>query len=216
MADFAVIGLGRFGRAVARSLALSGQAVLAVDRDPRRLEQVADEVDSVVAADTTDERRMKALDLRRMACVVVTIGSRAMEASLLTTAILRDLGVPRIVARSFDERHARLLLAIGAHEVLNPEDEIGRRLALTLAHPGVLGQLPLGASAVAEIEAPEAFAGRRLDELDLVSRHGVAVLAIRRGDGLQPCPPPAATVESGDALVLLGDGGALRRLAALK
>jgi trk/ktr system potassium uptake protein len=78
VAEFAVIGLGRFGRAVARSLALAGQAVLALDRDPRRLEQVADEVDSVVVADTTDERKMEVLDLDRLACVVVTIGSRAM------------------------------------------------------------------------------------------------------------------------------------------
>jgi trk system potassium uptake protein TrkA len=216
VAEFAVIGVGRFGRAVARSLALAGQAVLAVDRDRRHLEQVADEVDSVVEADVTDERSMRSLDLGRMSCVVVTIGSRALEASLLTTAILRDLEVPRIVARSFDERHARLLLAIGAHEVLNPEDEIGRRLALSLAHPGVRGQLQLGERTLAEVEAPEAFAGHRLDDLDLLARHGVAVLAIRRGDALHPCPAAELTLESGDTLLLVGDGEALERLAARK
>lgn len=216
MAEFAVIGLGRFGRAVARSLALAGQAVLAVDRDVSRLERVADDVDSVVEVDVTDERSMRSLDLGRMSCVVVAIGSRAMEASLLTTAILRDHEVPRIVARALDERHARLLLAIGAHEVINPEDEIGRRLALSLAHPGVRGQLQLGERTVAEIELPEAFAGRRLDDLDLATEHGVQVLALRRGDGVEPCPAGEATVESGDTLVLLGEEEALERLAARK
>lgn len=216
MAEFAVIGLGRFGRAVARSLTLAGQAVLAVDRDVSRLERVADDVESVIEIDVTDERRMRSLDLGRMSCVVVAIGSRAMEASLLSTAILRDLEVPRIVARAFDERHARLLLAIGAHEVINPEDEIGRRLALSLAHPGVRGQLRLGEQTVAEIELPEGFAGRRLDELDLAAGHGVTVLAIRRGDRIDPCPVDEATVDSGDSLLLLGDEEALERLAARK
>jgi len=216
VAQIAVIGLGRFGRAVARSLALEGQAVLAIDRDVHRLEQVREAVDSAVAVDTTDERRMATLELERMACVVVTIGSRATEASLLTTAILRDLQVPRIVARAFDERHARLLIAVGAHEVLNPEDDVGQRLALRLAHPGIVDQIPLGDRSIAEVEAPEAFAGRTLEALDLLERHGVVLLAVRRGDAILPHPEPSAGVESGDTLILLGDAAALHGVAALK
>lgn len=216
MADFAVIGMGRFGRAVARSLARGGQAVLAVDRAPERLALVADEIDATARADTTNEEAVKALRFDRLSTVVVTIGSRATEASLLTVAILRELDVPRIVARAFDERHARVLMAVGAHEVLNPEDEMGARLALHLAHPGVLDQIPVGEEAVAEIEAPEALAGRRLGELDLHDRHGVTVLAIRRGDRVTAAPGPDAAIESGDALVVLGDEEAIRRVAALR
>lgn len=213
MSEFAVIGLGRFGRAVVRSLAAAGQAVLAIDRDPLRIEQVADEAESTAQVDTTDERAVAALRLGRMACVVVTIGSRATEASLLTTAILRDSEVPRIVARSFDARHARLLLGIGAHEVINPEDEVGYRLALRLAHPGIVDLLQCAGAVVAQVEAPEAFAGRRLDELDPLRRLGATVLVLTRGERLIPNPPPDQRLESGDRLVVLGSDDAVRELA---
>jgi trk system potassium uptake protein TrkA len=216
MSEFAVIGLGRFGRAVARSLVREGQAVLCIDRDPARLAQVGEEVDATARTDTTDQDALAALKLDRMSCVVVTIGSRATEASLLTVAILRELGVPRIVARAFDERHARLLLAIGANEVLNPEDEIGARLALRLVRPGIVDQIRLGEGTLAEIEAPEAFAGSSLGELDLRSRHGVVVLAIRRGSDVVTAPGADIGVESGDVLVLLGDEEAIQRVAALR
>lgn len=216
MPDFAVIGLGRFGRAVARSLVRDGQAVLAVDLMQKRLERLAEEVDATARADTTNEEAVKALRLDRMSSVVVAIGSRATEASLLTVAILRELEVPRIVARAFDDRHARLLLAIGAHEVLIPEDEMGARLALRLAHPALLDQIRLGEEALAEIEAPEAFAGSRLGQLDLRDRHGVSVLAIRRGPEVMAAPGREAAIESGDLLLLLGDEEAIRRVAALR
>ncbi|HVS16091.1 MAG TPA: TrkA family potassium uptake protein [Thermoanaerobaculia bacterium] len=214
--EFAVIGMGRFGRAVARSLAREGQAVLAIDLDPERLEQVSGEVDATTRADTTDEDAMAALRLDRMSCVVVAIGSRATEASLLTVAILRDLQVPRIVARSFDERHARLLLAIGANEVINPEDDMGARLAWLLARPGILDQFQLGDARVAEVEAPEAYVGRSLEELDLTGRHGLAILLLRRGEDVVANPGRQERIESGDVLVVLGGEQEIRGLATLR
>jgi len=214
MADFAVVGMGRFGRAVARSLAEEGQSVLAVDRDPERLRAVAEDVDAVAAVDMTDEEAVAALRLERMSCVVVAIGSRATEASLLTTAILRRFAVSRIVARAFDERHARVLLAIGADEVLNPEDEIGQRLALRLAHPDLLDQIRLGDALIAEVEAPEAWVGESLG--DLYEAHRIATLALRRGGATDSDPRPEERVASGDVLVLMGRGDTIRRVAALK
>jgi trk system potassium uptake protein TrkA len=214
MAELAVIGLGRFGRAVARSLVRDGQAVLAIDRDPARLELVAEDVDATVRADTTDEEALAALQLGRMACVVVTIGSRATEASILTVAILRELGVPRIVARAFDERHARLLLAIGANEVLNPEDEMGERLALHVARPGILDRFRCAGGWVAEVEAPEAFAGSALGDLDLAG--DVEVLAVRRGDRVEARPAADWRIESGDVLVVFGGEDAIHRIEALR
>lgn len=215
MAEFAIIGIGRFGRAVAGSLAAEGQSVLAVDLDPARLERIADGVDSTVVADTTDEGALAALGLERMACTVVAIGSRATEASLLTTAILAQQRVAPVVARAFDHRHARLLRALGAHEVINPEDEIGRRLALRLAYPAIRDRIGRGEATVAEIEAPESFAGRSLADLDLPGRRGVALLALLRDGEPKIAPGPAMTVESGDRLVLLGPAEALHRIAEL-
>jgi len=212
MAEFAVIGMGRFGRAVARNLALEGQAVLAIDRDPDRLDAVAPDIESVASMDTTQEEKVKDLRLHRMSCVVVAIGSRATEASILTTAILRELGVGRIVARSFDEKHARLLLTVGAHEVLNPEDEIGRRLATRLAFPDIFDLIKLGEAVLAEVEAPEAFDGRRLEELH---HYDLSVLAIRRGAETLVKPAGDVAVAGGDLLVVLGHPDAIRQVADL-
>jgi len=216
MPEFAVIGMGQFGRAVARSLVQESQGVLAIDLDLERLDKVRSEVDATSRTDTTDEAAMAALKLDRMSCVVVAIGVRASEASLLTVAILKDLGVPRIVARSFDKRHARLLLAIGANEVLNPEEESGERLAGRLVRPGVLDQIAFGEVRVAEVEAPESFVGGSLAQLDLRSRFGVTVIAIQRGDLVLANPEPEEPVESGDVLVLLGSDPAITGVAALK
>lgn len=216
MVEFAVIGMGRFGRAVARNLASLGESVLAVDHDPKRLALVADQVDSTVTADTTDEKVVSALQLHRVAAVVVAIGSRATEASLLTTAILKEQGVAQIVARSFDDRHARLLLAVGANEVVNPEDEMGHRLATRLAHPTILDRFAFAGATVAEIEVPEEFIGHSLAALDLRNRFDVTVLAVQRGGAATANPPMAEELQGGDVLVLLGHRDAIERVAGRK
>lgn len=214
MAEMAVIGLGRFGRSVARSLAEQGEAVLAIDHDPERLARVEDLVDLTARIDSTDEGTMAKLALDQLAAVVVTIGGRAPEASVLTTAICREQGVPRIIARAFDSRHARLLLAIGAHEVVHPEEEVGRLLANRLAHPGLIAELPFGEASLAEIEAPEALVGRSLHDLDLRRELDVSILAIRRADGQTVVNPgPDDSAESGDVLFVLGTPEAVHALA---
>ncbi len=214
--DFAVIGLGRFGRAVVRALLEQHQQVLAIDVDPARVREMADEVDVALEADATDEETLRELGLDRMSCVVVTIGAKATEASILATALLRQLGVPRIIARGFNELHSRVLTTLGAHEVLNPEDEIGRRLARSLAHPGILEELELGDSIVAEVESPETFAGQTLATIDLRKRFGVSVLAIRRGGKVLANPAADDPLFSGDVLVLLGNPRSIERIAALE
>lgn len=212
--EFAVIGLGRFGRSLVQALEAESQTVLAIDVDRERVETVADLVDGAVVCDTTDEEALVGLGLERMSCVVVAIGERATEASILTTALLRQIGIPRIVARSFNDLHARVLRSVGAHEVVNPESEMGQRLAAQLANPGIVDRLELGDAEIAEVTAPEAFVGRSLAHLDLRNRAGVTVLALRRGDHVISNPAADDEVESGDVLVVLGRDEAVRRLAA--
>lgn len=216
MADFAVIGMGRFGRAVARQLHALGGGVLAIDKDAERLSRVSHEVDSITQADTTSEETVQLLGLERLAAVIVAIGPRGTEASLLTTALLRDAGVGTIVARSFDERHARLQLAVGATLVLNPEEDMGRRLAHRLAHPTLIDQLHLGEVSVGRIEAPESTAGESLDEVEERLHHGLAILAIRRADSTLARPEGDTVLESGDELVVLGPAEAIEDLAGRK
>jgi len=214
--QFVVIGLGIFGRTVAVNLARSGHSVLAVDLDQREVDRVAPELDSVVRADATDEQALRELRLERVSCAVVAIGAQAMEASILTTALLRQMGVPRIVARSLSELHARVLRAVGAHEVVSPEEEMGHRLARRLAEPNVLERLELGEDAeIVELGVPESFIGRTLVDLKVRQQFGVTVVAVRRAGSVRASLGASDRLEPGDVLVVIGDPEGASRLAAL-
>lgn len=213
--DFAVIGLGQFGRSVALNLVQQGEAVLAIDIDPQRAQQVEAEVDAVVIADATNEAALAELGLERMSCVVVAMGARARDTSIMVTALLRQRAVRRIVTRAANELHERVLRAVGAHEIVNPEQEMGGRLAAHLANPHVLDQFTLDREhVVAEVEAPETFVGRKLSDLGLRERSKIAVVLIRRRNAVISTIDEHEAVESGDVLVVLGTPLAVRQFAA--
>jgi len=149
-----------------------------------------------------------------LSCAVVAIGDQSVQGSILTTALLRQAGVPHIVARAVDELHGRVLRAVGAHDVVNPEKEIGLRLARRLLQPGVFEQIELGDEAdLAEVAVPEIFVGKTLIELDLRRRHEVTAVAIQRQDKVRAALDGSERLESGDVLVVIGSREAIRRLA---
>lgn len=212
---FAVIGLGVFGMHVAMNLKRLGQEVLAIDLDREQIAAAADELDAVVRADATDERALRELQLDKVSCAVVAIGAGSVESSILATTVLRQIGVPQIVARSLSTLHARALRAVGAHAVVHPEAEMGERLALRLVQPGVLDRLGLGANAeLAEIEVPAEFVGRTLVELNVRRRHGVTVVAVRRGETVLANLDASETLRTGDILIVIGSPDAVGRVAA--
>lgn len=214
--EFVVIGMGRFGLAVAATLRSLGQSVLVVDSDPARVQELSAEFDAALCADGTDEKAIAELGLRRMACAVVAIGEQSLEASILVTAVLRQVGVPRIIARAVSPLHMRVLRAVGAHEVVNPELHMGERLGRKLAHPSVLEQLDLGeATDIAEIETPEAFAGKTLLEVDVRRKYRITVVAIKRGSTVRAALTADETIQSGDVLVVIGAPADIRKVAAL-
>ena len=215
MSEFAVVGLGQFGMSVARHLARQGASVLAVDLNQELVDNAATEVDVAIRADATDERTLEELQLETMGCVVVAIGAHSIEASILTTALLKQVGVPRIVSRAISDLHARILRTIGADEVVNPEEQMGKRLALRLAEPSIIEQVELGDSQLAEVEAPEAFVGKTLIELDIRNKYGVSVMAIQRGETVMASPRAIEKILSGDILVVVGSVDSVRRIAAL-
>ncbi|RDV37537.1 TrkA family potassium uptake protein [Lujinxingia vulgaris] len=215
MSQFAVIGLGQFGMSVARNLAHQGESVMAIDLDAELVENASQDADVAIRADATDERTLQELQLETMSCVVVAIGAHSIEASVLTTALLKQVGVPRIVARAMSDLHARVLRAIGADEVVNPEEEMGRRLAARLSQPSILEQVELGDSNLAEVEAPEAFVGKTLADLDIRNRYAVSIMAIQRGDQVIANPMGGESLQSGDVLVVVGSVNSIRNLASL-
>jgi len=176
-----VIGLGLFGREVALSLSRRGVPVLAVDRDAALVEGIKNSVAGAMVLDTTDETALREAGIGDMQVAVCAIGTQHVENSILTTALLRQLGVPRILVRAANDLHARILRQVGATEVINPEREMGRRLANRIAKPGIREVLNVAPGvSLAEVPIPPGFAGKTLAGLDVRRKYGVNVIGVRR------------------------------------
>jgi len=212
MKQVAVIGLGRFGSSVARTLAESGCEVLAVDADEARVKAVADEVTDAVRANALEEEALRALGLRNFEVVVVAIGHEV-EASILVTVLLKEMGISKIVAKAQDELHGRVLQKVGADMVVFPERDMGVRLAHTLISRNVIDEIQLSTDySILEMVVPHRFLGRNLKELELRQRFGLTILAIRREDRIIVSPDAEQTLEEGDILVALGQPDKLEGL----
>jgi trk system potassium uptake protein TrkA len=209
-----VIGLGNFGLSLARALASHGVDVLAVDRDPERVRSVADFVAEALVLDATDADALARTAPEKRDVCVCGIGNESTEASIICTALLRQLGAPRIIARAANPLHARILSLVGAHRVVNPEDDFGVGFARQLAYSRLLAEMPLGDDLhISEIEVPELFAGRTLAELALPRRFSIMVIAVRSGpDGRVQLPDPATPLARGDVLVVVGAAASVARL----
>ena len=212
MKQVAVIGLGRFGSSVARTLAESGCEVLAVDADEARVKAVADEVTDAVRANALEEEALRALGLRNFEVVVVAIGHEV-EASILVTVLLKEMGISKIVAKAQDELHGRVLQKVGADMVVFPERDMGVRLAHTLISRNVIDEIQLSTDySLLEMVVPHRFLGRSLKELELRQRFGLTILAIRREDRIIVSPDAKQTLDEGDILVALGQPDKLEGL----
>ncbi len=217
--QFAVIGLGGFGYAVARTLLEKGCQVLCIDRLEERLEQVREIATLAVQADATDEKVLREVGVGAVDCAVVSLG-QDMEASLLVAMALKDIGVKQLVVKAVGPLHGRILKKLGVDRVVFPEADMGRRVAESLVTPSILDYLELGEGyGVAEVGAPEKFWGKSLAELQLRTQYGVTVLAIRRASkGEQPTivvsPSGAEVVLEGDILVIIGEEKNLGKLSA--
>jgi trk system potassium uptake protein TrkA len=212
MSEYAVIGMGRFGRSVAITLHQLGHKVLAIDKNEEALRAVSDEVNHAVQLDSTDQEALRGVGITNFDAVIVAIGD-FIEESILTTLLLTELGCEKIVAKAVDDRQGKVLERVGAHLVVYPERDMGVRIAHTLAAPGVLDYLELSPTfSIEELSVPETMAGRSLGQLDLKARFGVSVLLIRRDSQLMISPAPDTMLETGDVLVVVGENRQLSRL----
>ena len=214
--QFAIVGLGRFGTSVAKTLYQMGYEVLAVDADEARVQDFSDEVTHVVQADTTDEDTLKALGIRNFDVVVVAIGADV-QANLMTTLQLKELGVPYIVAKAKNPLHGKMLEKIGADRVVYPERDMGQRVAHNLVSSNVLEYIELSPDySIVEVTAPSALVGKNLVETDLRGRYEVNVVAIRRGEQLLVPPQPTEKILEKDVLFVVGANRGVQRLEELE
>lgn len=202
--EFAVIGLGRFGSAVALNLIERGYTVLGIDRDPAIVQKLADRITQIVALDSTNEDALRAVDITSFETVVVAIGTH-FENNLMTTVTLKNMGVKRVVCKAVSERQQQILLRVGADEVVLPEHEAGARLAWRLAEPRVLDHLELGSGfSVAEVRVPEWLVGQSLMVSGLRKRFGINVLAIKRGGHMIVTPSADMVFARDDMILVIG------------
>ena len=213
--QYAVIGLGRFGTSVAVTLHSLGHEVLAIDADEDRVQKISEEVTHVVQADTTDENTLTALGLRNFDAVVVAIGEDV-QANVATTLLLRELGVPYIIAKAKNALHGKMLEKIGADRVVYPERDMGQRVAHSLVSSSILDYIELSPElSLVEVTASGGLIGRTLAQTDLRALYGVNVVAIKRFEDLIVPPQPDEMILKGDVLIVIGATAGVRRMEDL-
>lgn len=177
---FAVIGLGQFGLAIARSLAAQGAEVLAIDNDESHIEIVKEEVSHAVTLDATDIKALKSQNINDVDAVVVAIGED-FEALVLTAVQLLELKIERVIARAANEQQRKILMKLGITEILSPENEVGRTVAEMLMHPNMKSFLPLpDGYEIAEIHTPIKVTNKTISEIGLRQRYNLNLITIKR------------------------------------
>jgi trk system potassium uptake protein TrkA len=216
--SFAVIGLGRFGAAMATTLAESGHDVIGIDGDEDKVRALADVVSLSMQLDATDERALRAAGIKDVDVAVVSIGE-AIESSLLVVTLLRELGINNIIAKAVTPLHGRILEKLGVTRVVFPEREMAIRIAHSLVVPNVLDYIELSKDfSIVEVPAPAEFVGKTLRDIGLRSRFGLTTIAIKHAvrtsdkDGTNIAPGPDDVVQAGDVLSLLGSNERLGQL----
>lgn len=213
MERFAILGLGRFGGHVARTLFDAGKQVLALDAGDDAVERAAEYSTRAAVVDATDREALEALGLADMDAAIVSLGGR-MDVITLAALHIREIGVPYIAVKALSEEHGRILKALGIHDVIHPEKDMAIRLGNRLARRDVVEFLPLlPGYSITEMRAPREFVGRSLKDLALRNNLNVQLVAIHRGTGEMNIVPRADDViADGDLLVLLGDNRDLDRV----
>ncbi len=211
-----VVGLGRFGAALARTLFANGHDVLALDKDERAVQELSGQVTHSVQVDVTDEQALKELGVSNFDVAIVGIGTD-IQSSVLCTVLLKNLGLPYVIARAASKLHATTLSKVGADKVVFPEQEAGERLAHSLASPNVLDFMAVASDySISTVVTPKTLVGQTLVDLRLGARHkfAITVLAIRRGRDLILMPDRSERIREGDVLVVAGKDDQVEALAA--
>lgn len=202
--EFVVVGLGRFGTSLARTLVKYGYTVLAIDRDPGRVQLLSSTLPYVVQLDSTNVDALRQAGVDGFDTAVVCIGED-FESNLLTTVLMRRLGVKRVLAKARTMTQKEILLQVGADEVVLPEHEAGVRLGRRLASGHFVDYLEVADEVgIVELVAPRSLWGMTLAQADIRGRFGLSVIAVQRDEGITVSPSADFTIEQNDVLVVLG------------
>ena len=218
MRQFAVIGLGKFGFAVAKTLAEKGCEVLAIDSDEEKIREASTFVTEAIQLDATEEKSLKEVGIEDIDVAIVSVGEN-LEASILITLLLKEIGVKEVIAKALNPHHAKVLQKIGVDRVIFPEREMGIRVAESLVMPDVLEQIRLSPNyEILEFTVPPNFTGKTLKECAIRTRYKVNVIAIRKkvpyvnekgesdfNEEINLAPDGDDEISIGDILVVVGE-----------
>ena len=184
MKQFVVIGCGRFGSSVAKTLCKLGYDVLAIDKDPDKVQEIAEYVTHAVQADAIDENALKTIGIRNFDVAVVTIGSDV-QSSIMGTLLAKELGVKKVISKAQNELHAKVLYKIGANKVIFPGRDMGIRVDHNIVSSNILDVIEFAPDySIIEVVAKEEWTEKTLKELQLPANFGVSVMAIKTGENL--------------------------------
>lgn len=202
--EFAVIGLGRFGESICQVLSLEGMEVLAIDHDEDRVNEFKDIASYAVIADATDEATLKELGIQNIDHVIVAIGDD-IQASILTTVILSDLGIKKITVKAQNDYHAKILNKIGAHHVVHPERDMGKRIAHNIISSNIIDYLELSDDhSIVEVKVSRKMVGKSLIDLDIRANYGCNVVGIKHGEEMNVSPRAEERLKPNDILIIIG------------
>lgn len=209
--QFVVIGLGRFGSSVCRELYAMGHEILAMDLTEERVDAMSEFATHTVVADGTDERDLKALGVRNFEHAIVAFGED-LQASVLCTLMLKEMGVPNVWVKASDHQHQLILEKVGADRVIQPEKEMGIRVAHLLDSDKIVDYIELSKDySIIELIAPSNMSGKTLKQLNIREKYGCIILAIKRFEDVNIAPLPEDEVFKGDILITMGHRKSLRR-----
>ena len=204
MKSILVIGLGRFGRHMAKKFSEQNNDVMAIDINEERINNVLSVVTNALIGDATNEQFMETIGVRDFDLCVVAIGDN-FQSSLETTALLKDLGAKFVLARASRDVHAKFLLRNGADDVIYTEKETAERLAVKYGSDNISNYIELNDEySIYEIAVPSSWLNKSILKVNVRSKYGISILATKQGNNIYPLPKPEHVFTDSESLMILG------------
>ncbi|MEN0642514.1 TrkA family potassium uptake protein [Alkalicoccobacillus gibsonii] len=202
--QFIVIGLGRFGSSLTKTLVEAGHEVLAVDKDIDLVQSMSSIATHAIQADSTDEEVLKELGVGNFSHAIVAIGEN-LQSSILTTLLLKEMNIPKVTVKAKNIMYGKVLTKIGADQVVYPERDMGIRLGRQLSSDNLIDYIELSPDYnLVELNAPAAMNGYTIQQLDVRAKYGVNIMAIKSADGINISPLAEDKIQTGDTLLIIG------------
>ncbi|MGL4736067.1 MAG: potassium channel family protein [Cellulosilyticaceae bacterium] len=216
MKQFVVFGLGRFGISLATTLAEAGYEVMVVDKSEERIQEISALVTHAVQADAADMDTLRSLGIRNFDVAIVAIG-KDIQASIMTTLLLKEIGIPYVVAKASSEIHERVLRKIGADRIILPEHEMGMRIATNLMSGNIIDYIQLSSEySIVEIAILQEWANRTIMDVNFRAKYGINIIAVQRHGKIDISPTPDYILSSEDVLVVVGSTKQLQLLESAR